>query len=201
MAIEVDDAFLHKLPAWVEAHVIKKADSLAEKAVQKQAETTSASLTLKILNKNGPILTLLSGGGASLVAFDSLVGAGLQENIINYSEYSGAPTRDETRVYVGTLLQLLFESTAPKKVIVIAGGIANFTDILLTFEGVVDAFSEHITELQQRNVHICIRRGGPNQEKGLAHLRAFLTENELSNDVYGPELSLGAIGELVKKHL
>ena len=107
MAVEVDDASLRKLPSWIEEHLIKKVSSPQEKAVQKQAEVTSAALTLKTLNKNGSILTLLSGGGASLVAMDALVGSGLQEDIINYSEYSGAPTRDETHAYTNTLLEVL----------------------------------------------------------------------------------------------
>lgn len=201
MAVEVDDAKAHKLPAWVQEHIVKKANSPAEKEVQRQDEMTSAALTLKILNKNGSILTLFSGGGASLVAMDALVGAGLQEQIINYSEYSGAPTRDETHSYANTLLKVLFDSESSKKVILIAGGIANFTDILLTFAGIVEAFSECITKLQEQNVYVCIRRGGPNQEKGLAHLRTFLTSHNIPHDVYGPELSLGEVGVLVKKHI
>jgi ATP citrate (pro-S)-lyase len=201
MAMEIDDAKAGKLPQWAQEHIIKKASSPEEEAVQKQDEATPAALTLKTLNKNGSILTLLSGGGASLVAMDTLVTSGLQGEIINYSEYSGAPTRDETEAYVTTLLKVLFASNASKKVILIAGGVANFTDIMTTFQGIVDAFSEHITELQEQNIYVCIRRGGPNQEKGLAHLRDFLTANNIPNDVNGPSLSLGEVGALVSKHI
>lgn len=201
MAVEVDDASLRKLPSWIEEHIIKKVSSPQEKAVQKQAEITSAALTLKTLNKNGSILTLLSGGGASLVAMDALVGAGLQEDIINYSEYSGAPTRDETHAYTNTLLEVLFASGSSKKTILIAGGIANFTDIMLTFQGIVDAFTKNISKLQEQQVYVCIRRGGPNQEKGLTHLRDFLSEHNISHDVYGPELSLGEVGTIIRTHL
>jgi ATP citrate (pro-S)-lyase len=170
-------------------------------AVLLQDEGTAAALTLKTLNKDGSILTLLSGGGASLVAMDALVTAGLQEKIINYSEYSGAPTRDETHAYANTLLQVLFASQAPKKVILIAGGVANFTDIMTTFEGLVDAFTDNVEQLKKENIYVCIRRGGPNQEKGLAHLRDFLTSHDIPHDVHGPSLSLGEVGELVTKHL
>lgn len=130
MAVEIDDAKIHKLPTWVDSQTIKKARTVEEKTVQAQDEMTAAALTLKVLNKNGSILTLLSGGGASLLTIDTLVLAELQDKIINYSEYSGAPTRDETHTYVHTLLQVLFASNAPKKVILIAGGVANFTDII-----------------------------------------------------------------------
>ncbi len=201
MAVEIDDAKVSKLPVWTEDHLIKNTRFVEEKAVAKQDAMTTAALTLKILNKNGSILTLLSGGGASLVTMDALVTAGLQENIINYSEYSGAPTRDETATYVTTLLQVLFASESPKKVILIAGGVANFTDIMTTFAGIIDAFSLQITELQKQNIYVCARRGGPNQEKGLASLRDFLTANNISNDVHDPSLSLGEVGKVIATHL
>ncbi len=201
MAVEIDDAKAGRLPQWAQSHIIKKADTPEEKAVQAQDETTAAALTLKILNINGSILTLLSGGGASLVTIDALVTAGLQEKIINYSEYSGAPTRDETHAYVHTLLKVLFASEASKKVVLIAGGVANFTDIMATFEGIVDAFTENLAELKRQHVYVCARRGGPNQEKGLSHLRNFLAENGIAHDIHDPSLSLGDIATLVTPHL
>lgn len=201
MAAEIDDAKASKLPAWAQDHIIKRASSPQEMAVLLQDEKTSAALTLKTLNKNGSILTLLSGGGASLVAMDALVTSGLQDKIINYSEYSGAPTRDETQAYATTLLEVLFASDAQKKVILIAGGVANFTDIMITFQGLVDAFTESLSELQKRNIYVCIRRGGPNQEKGLAHLRDFLSKNGIPHDVHGPSLSLSEVGTLVANHI
>jgi len=201
MAAEIDDTKASKLPLWTQEHIIKRASTVQERAVQEQDEATAAALTLKTINKSGSILTLLSGGGASLVAMDSLVTAGLQEKIINYSEYSGAPTRDETCAYAETLLQVLFASPAPKKVILIAGGVANFTDIMTTFGGLVDAFTQHIKELKSHNVYVCIRRGGPNQDQGLAHLRDFLKSHNIPHDVHGPELSLGEVGALVIPHI
>lgn len=201
MAVEIDDTKAGKLPAWAHDHIIRKANSEQEMAVLLQDEGTAAALTLKTLNKDGSILTLLSGGGASLVAMDALVTAGLQEKIINYSEYSGAPTRDETHAYANTLMQVLFASQSPKKVILIAGGVANFTDIMTTFQGLVDAFTDNIKQLQKEDIYVCIRRGGPNQEKGLAHLRDFLASHGIKHDVHGPSLSLGEVGTLVMKHL
>src|SRR5690606_8855850 len=156
---------------------------------------------LHTLNENGSILTLFSGGGASLVALDSLVAAGLSAEVINYSEYSGAPTRDETAMYVRTLLQLLFASAAPHKVILIAGGVANFTDVMTTFEGITDAFTADLSSLKQHGVYVCVRRGGPNEEAGLAHLRDWLDENGIIHDVHGPSLTLDRLGDLVKVRL
>jgi succinyl-CoA synthetase beta subunit len=201
MAVEIDDTRVRKLPSWVTKHIIERSDSDVEKVVKAQSEMTAAALTLRTINPNGSLLTLLSGGGASLVAMDALVAAGLQDQTINYSEYSGAPTRDETRVYVRTLLTLLFASPAPKKAILIAGGVANFTDVQLTFEGIIDAFSEHIESLRAHNVFICVRRGGPNQEKGLAIMAAFLQKHAIAHEVHGPELSLGRVGDIISSHI
>jgi succinyl-CoA synthetase beta subunit len=202
MAAEIDSSKEGKLPEWAQSHVLhKKAASDAEKKVLEQDARTQAALNLHTLNPNGSILTLLSGGGASLVGLDSLVSAGLQEEVINYSEYSGAPTRDETAEYVRTLLGVLFDSTATNKVILIAGGVANFTDVMATFQGIVDAFTDNLAQLKEQQIYVCVRRGGPNQAAGLAHLRDFLDENEIPNDVNDPSLSLGKVGELVKQHV
>ena len=202
MAVEIDSAKENKLPTWAQGHVLhKKAASVQEMAVLEQDARTQAALNLHTLNENGSILTLFSGGGASLVALDSLVAAGLQDKVINYSEYSGAPTRDETEAYVSTLLEVLFASKSPKKVILIAGGVANFTDVMATFQGIVDAFSAVIPTLKAQNVYVCVRRGGPNQANGLAHLRDFLNANSIPNDVHDPSFSLGAVGSLVVNHV
>lgn len=202
MAVEIDSSKEGKLPAWAQAHVLhKKVASEQEAEVLRQDARTQSALNLHTLNENGSILTLFSGGGASLVALDSLVVEGLQDSVINYSEYSGAPTRDETHAYVSTLLEVLFASDAKKKVVLIAGGVANFTDVMATFQGIVDAFSENVDMLKKQEVYVCVRRGGPNQEKGLAHLRDFLDTESIPNDVHDPSFSLGAVGSLVVNHV
>ena len=202
MAVEIDSSKEGKLPEWAQAHVLhKKVASPQEAEVLKQDARTQSALNLHTLNADGSILTLFSGGGASLVALDSLVAQGLQDNVINYSEYSGAPTRDETHAYVSTLLEVLFASKAKNKVVLIAGGVANFTDVMATFQGIVDAFSENVEMLKKQDVYVCVRRGGPNQEKGLAHLRDFLDTEKIPNDVHDPSFSLGAVGSLVVSHV
>jgi len=202
MAAEVDSTKEAKLPLWAHEHVLhKKAVTSIEKSVLEQDARTAAALSLHTLNENGSILTLFSGGGASLVALDSLVDAGLSSKVINYSEYSGAPTKDETAEYVRTLLQLLINSKAKGKVILVAGGVANFTDVMATFEGIVDAFSVNLTALKDSRVYVCVRRGGPNQASGLAHLRDWLVEHQIEHDVHDPSLPLHKIADLVKAHL
>lgn len=202
MAVEIDTAKAHTLPSWVADHIItQKRTSVQEQDVQQQDEKTAAALSLRILNPNGSILTLLSGGGASLVAMDTLVAAGLQDRIINYSEYSGAPTRDETAQYVRTLFEVLFASSASKKAVLIAGGVANFTDVHVTFQGIVDACLYYKDQLKAQNIYICARRGGPNQERGLAHLRDFLLQEGIPHDIHDPSLPLSALGDRIASHI
>ena len=202
MAVEIDSAKKDSLPAWLSEHTLsKKTQGEAERIILEQDARSQASLSLHILNPHGAILTLFSGGGASLVAMDSLVSAGLQNDIINYSEYSGAPTRDETSTYVTTLLSVLFASEAPKKVVVIAGGVSNFTDIRETFRGIVDACNQAVDTLTAQHISFVVRRGGPHQDEGLAHLRDFLGEHHIPAVVHGPEISLAEIGRLVHSPL
>jgi len=202
LAVEIDSTKTDQLPAWCSPHILDTGGQTPEEAaVTIQNNNSPASLTLRVLEPQGSILTLLSGGGASLVAMDSLVAAGLSPDIINYSEYSGAPTRDETRAYVSTLLGLLLQSSQSKKVILIAGGVSNFTDIKDTLTGIIDACTERLNELKAENVAICVRRGGPRAEVALGLMRDFIASSGLRGEVHGPELSLGSVGTKVKTYL
>jgi hypothetical protein len=55
--------------------------------------------------------------------------------------------------------------------------------------------------MEMQNIYVLARRGGPNQEKGLASLRDFLTAHNIPNDVYDPSLLLGEVGRVIKTHL
>ena len=53
------------------------------------------------------------------------------------------------------------------KVLIIGGGIANFTNVAATFKGIVRAFEEFQTAIKSHNVRIFVRRAGPNYQEGL----------------------------------
>jgi ATP citrate (pro-S)-lyase len=91
------------------------------------------------------------------------------------------------------VVSLLLKSPARPKVLVIAGGVANFTDIRVTFSGVVRALNEAQTELVEQGVKIFVRRGGPHEAEGLAHIEVFLRSAGLLGRVAGPELILADI--------
>lgn len=193
LAVEVDSAgaFFVK-DAWSEKDF---RDSMAqntaeEAAVEELSNKSQASFRLVILSPHGSIFMLLSGGGASIVLADEVYNQGFGKELANYGEYSGNPSAEETYLYTKQLLRLLLKSKARKKILIIAGGVANFTDIRITFRGVIQALDEVKGELQKQNVKVYVRRGGPYQEEGLAMMKSFLAKEKLLGDVYGPEMVL-----------
>lgn len=158
-----------------------------EKQIQKLDESTPASLKLSVLNENGGLFFLLSSGGASIILADEAFNSGLQNEIVNYGEYSGSPTREETYLYTKQILEMMMNSASEVKHLVIAGGVANFTDVYKTFSGIIDALSEKVSDLQNMGVKVFVRRGGPNEEKGLSAMEKFLKKNDLFGSVDGSD--------------
>jgi succinyl-CoA synthetase beta subunit len=161
-----------------------------EVAIEKLKETTPAALSFQILNPNGSLFVLLSGGGASLVTADEIYQEGKGSTLANYGEYSGSPSEEETYMYVKNILVTLLHSTSSKKAIIVSGGVANFTDVRITFKGIIHAMSEVSEELKQQNVKVFVRRGGPHQKEGLMMMKEFLEKNDLLGEIHGPELVL-----------
>lgn len=168
----------------------KNTKTLEEIAVDALKEQSQAAFTLDVLNPDGSIFMLLSGGGASLVLADEVANIGKGELLANYGEYSGNPNAEETYVYTNEVIKLLLQSKAAKKVLLIGGGVANFTDIKATFTGVIRALQTHKEALKKQQVQVFVRRGGPNQEEGLAHMKTFLEIEGLLGRVVGPDVIL-----------
>jgi ATP citrate (pro-S)-lyase len=58
------------------------------------------------------------------------------------------------------------------KVLIIGGGIANFTNVAKTFQGIVKALREVRAKLLEVGVRVFVRRGGPNYQEGLRNMSA-----------------------------
>ena len=168
-AVLVDSAgtfFVHE--AWKGSDVVgPRAQHKAEKNVEALAATTPAALSLKVLNKDGALFFLLSGGGGSIVIVDEVASRGAGKLIGNYGEYSGGPTREETYLYAKEVIALMLASkwkpgrggsASGGKALVIAGGVANFTDIKQTFAGIIDALTETAVALRTQRPHVQQRR-------------------------------------------
>jgi len=164
--------------------------TVEEKAIEELADKSQAAFSYTMLNPNGSVWMLLSGGGASIVLADEVANIGLGKDLANYGEYSGNPNAEETYIYTKNVLSLMLKSNAPKKVLIVGGGVANFTDIRITFKGVIQALDEYKSQLQEQGVKVYVRRGGPKQAEGLSMIKEFLEKNNLYGFVSGPDMVL-----------
>lgn len=187
-AVEVDSAAAYFVDEWsLSDDIAALTLTPAEQAVAELAANSASSFSLKVTYANGALGMLLSGGGASVAIADEVCNLGQADNLLNYGEYSGNPTREETHLYTAQVLNLLLASTAKKKALVIAGGVANFTDIKQTFNGVIEALESHKDQLSHQHIKVFVRRGGPNETEGLAMMRTFLEKHDLYGDVVGSD--------------
>src|SRR3990167_7530958 len=201
-AVEVDSAEEFGTKDWsaLDYRSPKKELQPAEVAVEELASKTPASLVLKVLNSNGNLFLLLSGGGASVVILDEIATLADKDAIGNYGEYSGNPNEEDTYLYTKQVIKLMLDSKATKKALLIAGGVANFTDVAKTFKGIIRALDDNIDQLKAQNIHVVVRRGGPNQKQGLELMRNYLQSKGLKSQVYGTEMSLGgAVKSMVRE--
>jgi len=170
--------------------------SKEEEYIKKLDEKSGASLKLTVLNPKGRVWTMVAGGGGSVIYTDTIVDLGYGDELANYGEYSGNPSTDETYEYAKTILDLMTREKDPKgrpKYLLIGGGIANFTDVAKTFTGIVKALREYKKKLQDTNVKIYVRRGGPNYQEGLRIMRELGKEIGIPIEVYGPETHMTRI--------
>ncbi|OCH88544.1 ATP-citrate synthase [Obba rivulosa] len=166
-----------------------------EAYIQKLDGSTGASLKLTVLNAEGRIWTMVAGGGASVVYSDAIAAHGFAHELANYGEYSGAPTEGQTYEYAKTIIDLMTRG-APRpegKILIIGGGIANFTNVAATFKGIIRALKEYKAPLIAHSVRIYVRRGGPNYQEGLKAMRLLGESLGVPIKVYGPETHITEI--------
>ena len=194
LAVEVDSAgefFVNG--AWSEDSFVMgngEKTTSEEENISLLSAKSQASFRLVVLNPQGSLWMLLSGGGASIVLADEVYNQGKGSELANYGEYSGNPTAEETYLYTKNILSLLLKAKSQNKKLIIAGGVANFTDIRVTFKGIIKALDEVKDELQKAKVKVFVRRGGPYQEEGLKAMRDYLQQTKLLGVVAGPEMVL-----------
>jgi ATP-citrate lyase beta-subunit len=194
-AVEVDDAAEFFVNNW-QADDFRRYTghdlTPEERIVQELDANSPASLKLSVLEPNGGIFLLLSGGGASVVVADEIYNQGYGKQLANYGEYSGNPNAEETYEYTKQLLRLLLRSSTKRKVLFIGGAVANFTDVAKTFAGVIKAIDEVADKLRAEKVKVFVRRGGPNQEAGLTQMEKTLAKHGLLGAVHDPQTPLTA---------
>jgi ATP citrate (pro-S)-lyase len=171
-----------------------------EKYVSELDAMTGASLKLMVLQPKGRIWSMIAGGGASVIFADTITDMGFMDEMANYGEYSGDPNAELTYLYAKTILDLMTRYEHRKgKILLIGGGIANFTDVAATFTGIVRALREYQERLRQHRVKIYVRRGGPNYQEGLRIMKALGEEIGVPMAVYGPETHMTRIVSMALK--
>jgi len=173
-----------------------------EAYIRELDEKTGASLKLKVLNPVGRVWTMVAGGGASVIYTDTIVDLGYGEELGNYGEYSGNPSREYTEIYAQTIIDLITETpdiAGRSKYLIIGGGIANFTDVKATFTGIVSAIKNSVEKLKKAKVKIYVRRGGPNEKQGLELMKQVGEETGIPIEVYDRYTHMTRVVDLIKQ--
>ena len=131
----------------------------------------------RFIEFDGDIAILASGGGASLLVMDALFENGGMP--ANYTEYSGNPPREKVEKLTEIAL-----SRAGLSGCLVAGAVANFTDIFETLSGFVDGLKK---VKPKPNYPIVIRRGGPRLEEAYEMIGAFAKKEKFDIHLFGPE--------------
>ncbi|KAE9446639.1 hypothetical protein C3L33_21406, partial [Rhododendron williamsianum] len=142
-----------------------------------------------------PFGRVLSPTESYIHSLDEKVGdLGYASELGNYAEYSGAPNEEEVLQYARVVIDCATaDPDGRKRALLIGGGIANFTDVAATFNGIIRALREKESKLKASRMHIYVRRGGPNYQTGLAKMRALGDELGVPLEVYGPEATMTGI--------
>lgn len=173
-----------------------------ERRVAELDAMSGASLKLMVLNPEGRIWSMVAGGGASVIFADTITDLGYMHEMANYGEYSGDPSEELTYQYAKVILDLMTRTPRPEgKILLIGGGIANFTDVASTFTGIIRALREYQEKLRQHRVRIFVRRGGPNYQEGLRMMRELGEEIGVPMYVYGPETHMTRIVSMALKEV
>jgi len=78
----------------------------------------------------------------------------------------------QTYEYAKTIIDLMCRHPHPDgKILIIGGGIANFTNVADTLKGIIRAIRETKDRLKEHNTKVVVRRGGPNYKEGLRYCR------------------------------
>ena len=122
------------------------------------------------IDLDGDIAILTSGGGASMTLMDALIEYGGKP--ANFTEYSGNPPIEK----VEKLAKIVLDKENLSGLL-IAGVIANFTDIAETLQGIVN-----ILKIKKPTFPIIIRRAGPNDE--IAKIMLEKARDEFNLDIH-----------------
>ena len=137
------------------------------------------------LDLDGDIAILNSGGGASITLMDALLDYG--GNPANFTEYSGNPSQEK----VEKLTRIVLDKENLSGLL-IAGVIANFTNIAETLQGVVNVLKEIKPKFP-----IVIRRAGPYDQEAKEILMRAKEEHNLDIHYFDESTPLTKAAEIM----
>lgn len=186
--IELDDNALFRLPVGLLPDRLPTEENPREKAAKEiDSFDYRGSAGSTYIDLPGDIGVLASGGGASMMAMDMLIGAGGRP--ANFTEYSGNPPRSKVKRLTEIVL-----SKPNLKGLWIVGATANFTDIFETLMGVVEGLRSSTVATK---IPIVIRRAGPRDEEAFAMLRKIKKDEGFDLYLFGNETSIGKSAEVM----
>ncbi len=148
----------------------KKAREIAANKIDEEDPKGVAGKTY--FDLDGDIGVLTSGGGASMTLMDTLVELG--GKAANFTEYSGDPSREKVQKLTRIVL-----SKEKLSGLLVAGAIANFTNIKETLNGVADILIE-----LKPDFPVVIRRAGPHDEEAKIMLAEVKQTHKLDIHYY-----------------
>jgi succinyl-CoA synthetase beta subunit len=166
--VELDDAAWPRHTEWAEfvSHRLRGVGKTErEQAFNALLDSAGHRGTMgRYVELDGDVAVILSGGGASLLAMDALMRAGIKPS--NYLESSGNPDPESLRKAAAIVL-----SKPGLKALWIAGSFANFTDIQATVMAVLGAMDDTNVRLP-----VVVRRDGPNADVAQTEAAAWAKE-------------------------
>lgn len=177
--IILDDTalFRHKFP-FPRRTGFRELTDMEKKAREIDAQSHRGVAGRTLLELDGDIAFLSSGGGASITCLDALITYGGRP--ANFAEYSGNPERE--RVYKLTKLVL---SKPGLRGFWLVGPTANFTDVYETLGGVMDALKE-----LKPIYPIVMRRAGPRDQEAKEMVLQTAKEFALDVSFFGEEMPM-----------
>ena len=137
------------------------------------------------IDLDGDIGVLTVGGGASMTLMDTLIKCGGKP--ANFTEYSGDPSREK----VEKLTRIVLEKENLSGLL-IAGVIANFTNIKETLQGTVNVLIERKTPFP-----VVIRRAGPHDEEAKIMLKETIKKYGLDIHYYDENIPMTKAAEIM----
>lgn len=159
-----------------------------ETFIEELDKKSGSSLKFNLLNENGSIWTMVAGGGASVLYTDCIVNMGLLNELANYGEYSGNPNENELTQYSDYIINLMLQSQTNKQMyLILGGGISNFTDVSVTFKGIINSIVKYSQQIQEKRIKILIRRGGINCSNALENINNTCNKLNIDCKVYSDD--------------